>query len=190
MTCEQPDSELRRLFGELGFVALSEPMVGVLRQAAKAACLSDITVLLEGETGTGKQVLANAIHQWDQKRRSRPFVTVHCSTINQTLAESEFFGHQRGAFSGAVTHRKRLFQAAQRGTLPLESGPTAAGGTPAPRLIRAPPRWPALCFHRHSRFVPAILRFRRRSPLPDFLSQRPARRPYSVPVPRGRPAHA
>jgi transcriptional regulator with GAF, ATPase, and Fis domain len=120
MTCEPTDYELRRIFGELGFVALSEPMVGVLRQAAKAACLSDITVLLEGETGTGKQVLANAIHQLDRKRRSRPFVTVHCSTINETLAESEFFGHQRGAFSGAVTHRKGLFQAAQGGTLLLD----------------------------------------------------------------------
>jgi transcriptional regulator with GAF, ATPase, and Fis domain len=120
MTCEQTDYELRRIFGELGFVALSEPMVGVLRQAAKAACLSDITVLLEGETGTGKQVLANAIHRLDQKRRSRPFVTVHCSTINETLAESEFFGHQRGAFSGAVAHRKGLFQAAQGGTLLLD----------------------------------------------------------------------
>ncbi len=120
MTCEQSDYELRRIFGELGFVALSEPMVGVLQQAAKAACLSDITVLLEGETGTGKQVLANAIHRLDQKRRSHPFVTVHCSTINETLAESEFFGHQRGAFSGAVAHRKGLFQAAQGGTLLLD----------------------------------------------------------------------
>lgn len=121
MTCNPSDYELRRIFGELGFVALSEPMVGVLRQAAKAACLSDITVLLEGETGTGKQVLANAIHQLDQKRRSHPFVTVHCSTINETLAESEFFGHQRGAFSGAVSQRKGLFQAAQGGTLLLDN---------------------------------------------------------------------
>jgi transcriptional regulator with GAF, ATPase, and Fis domain len=120
MTCDQSDYELRRIFGELGFIALSEPMVGVLRQAAKAACLSDITVLLEGDTGTGKQVLANAIHQLDQKRRSHPFVTVHCSTINESLAESEFFGHARGAFSGAVTHRKGLFQAAQGGTLLLD----------------------------------------------------------------------
>ncbi len=120
MTCDQSDYELRRIFGELGFVALSEPMVGVLRQASKAACLSDITVLLEGETGTGKQVLANAIHRLDQKRRSHPFVTVHCSTINETLAESEFFGHERGAFSGAVAHRKGLFQAARGGTLLLD----------------------------------------------------------------------
>jgi len=120
MACEQSDNELRRIFGELGFVAHSEPMVCVLRQAAKAACLSDITVLLEGETGTGKQVLANAIHRLDQKRRLHPFVTLHCSTINETLAESEFFGHQRGAFSGAVAHRKGLFQAAQGGTLLLD----------------------------------------------------------------------
>jgi transcriptional regulator with GAF, ATPase, and Fis domain len=120
MISDRSDYELRRIFGELGFIALSEPMVAVLRQAGKAACLSDITVLLEGETGTGKQVLANAIHQLDQKRRSHPFVTVHCSTIHETLAESELFGHERGAFSGAVNHRKGLFQTAQGGTLLLD----------------------------------------------------------------------
>jgi len=120
MTGEKSDSELRRTFGQLGFIAFSEPMLGVLRQAGKAACLSDITVLLEGETGTGKQVLANAIHRLDQKRRSHPFVTLHCSTINEALAESELFGHERGAFSGAETHRKGLFQAAQNGTLLLD----------------------------------------------------------------------
>lgn len=114
------DDQLRRMFAELGFIALSEPMLGVLRLAMKAACLSDITVLLEGETGTGKQVLAQAIHRLDQKRRSSPFVTVHCSTINETLAESELFGHERGSFSGAINPRKGLFQAAQGGTLLLD----------------------------------------------------------------------
>jgi transcriptional regulator with PAS, ATPase and Fis domain len=120
MTCEPSDQELRRIFEKLGFITASDAMVPLLRQASKAACLSDITVLLEGETGTGKQVLANAIHELDQKRRSHPFVTVHCSTINETLAESELFGHKCGAFSGAVTHRKGLFQAAQGGTLLLD----------------------------------------------------------------------
>jgi hypothetical protein len=106
MTCDQSDNELRRVFAELGFIALSEPMVGVLRQASKAACLSDITVLLEGETGTGKQVLAHAIHRLDQKRGTWPFVTVHCGSLSETLAESELFGHQKGAFTGAFTNRK------------------------------------------------------------------------------------
>jgi transcriptional regulator with GAF, ATPase, and Fis domain len=120
MTCERSDQELRRIFEKLGFITGSDAMVPLLRQVSKAACLSDITVLVEGETGTGKQVLAHAIHRLDQKRQSRPFVTVHCSTINETLAESELFGHERGAFSGAVSPRKGLFQAAQGGTLLLD----------------------------------------------------------------------
>jgi len=120
MTCDRSDEELRRVFGELGFITASDATVPLLRQASKAACLSDIAVLLEGETGTGKQVLAQAIHQLDQKRRFQPFVTIHCSTINETLAESELFGHERGAFSGAVSARKGLFRAAQGGTLLLD----------------------------------------------------------------------
>jgi transcriptional regulator with PAS, ATPase and Fis domain len=76
--------------------------------------------MLEGETGTGKQVLAQAIHLLDQKRRPFPFVTAHCSTINESLAESEFFGHEKGAFSGAAIERKGLFRTAHRGTLFLD----------------------------------------------------------------------
>jgi DNA-binding NtrC family response regulator len=115
-----PDLELRELFSERGFRTESAKMTDVLRRAYKAAYVSDITILIEGETGTGKQVLAYAIHQLDQKRRSAPFVTVHCSTINESLAESELFGHERGAFSGASNRRKGLFQAAHQGTLFLD----------------------------------------------------------------------
>ena len=114
------DREVRQVFDDLGFLTGSDRMAGLLRQAAKAACVSDITVLLEGETGTGKQVLADAIHQLDRKRRSFPFVTVHCATINETLAESELFGHLRGSFSGAASDRKGLFQSAHGGTLFLD----------------------------------------------------------------------
>jgi transcriptional regulator with PAS, ATPase and Fis domain len=112
--------ELRRSFDDLGFVTGSEALVPLLRQVYRAACVSDITVLLEGETGTGKQVLAFAIHCLDQKRRARPFVTVHCGSLNEALAESELFGHVKGAFTGAVTHRKGLFQAAEGGTIFLD----------------------------------------------------------------------
>jgi transcriptional regulator with GAF, ATPase, and Fis domain len=120
MTCDQSDQELRRVFEEFGFITGSAAMAPLLRQARKAAYLSDVTVLLEGETGTGKQVLAQAIHRLDDKRGEHPFITIHCSTINETLAESELFGHERGAFSGAVTPRRGLFQAAQGGTLLLD----------------------------------------------------------------------
>jgi transcriptional regulator with PAS, ATPase and Fis domain len=112
--------ELRSIFDELGFVTRSPDMIPLLHRTRKAAEVSDITVLLEGETGTGKQVLAHGIHKLDQKRKSFSFVTVHCSTISEGLAESELFGHQRGAFSGAVSERKGLFQAAQHGTILLD----------------------------------------------------------------------
>src|SRR5271154_5205302 len=120
MVGQSCDEELCRAFADLGFVTASNKLIPVLRQAGKAAKVSDITVMLEGETGTGKQVLAQAIHKLDQKRKSFAFVTVHCGTINETLAESEFFGHERGAFSGAFIARKGLFQAAHRGTLFLD----------------------------------------------------------------------
>jgi len=112
--------ELRDIFARLGFVSASDEMVPTLRQAHKAALATDITVLIEGDTGTGKQVLAQAIHRLDPRRAGFPFITAHCSTINETLAESELFGHRRGAFTGAVTDRPGLFQAANRGTLFLD----------------------------------------------------------------------
>jgi transcriptional regulator with PAS, ATPase and Fis domain len=120
MTGQLLDEELRPVFAEMGFISISNNLIPVLRLAWKAAKVSDVTVLLEGETGTGKQVLAYAIHRLDQKRRSFPFVTAHCSTINEALAESEFFGHERGAFSGAAIERKGLFRTAHRGTLFLD----------------------------------------------------------------------
>ena len=95
-------------------------MTPVLQCAYKAAQVSDATVLLQGETGTGKQVLARAIHCLDEKRSRFPFVTVHCSTVSETLAESELFGHRKGSFSGAIASRGGLFQAAERGTVFLD----------------------------------------------------------------------
>jgi two-component system, NtrC family, response regulator PilR len=92
----------------------------ILQRAYKAAQVSDTTVLLQGETGTGKQILARAIHALDQKRCRHAFVTVHCSTISESLAESELFGHRKGSFSGAHADRGGLFQAADKGTLFLD----------------------------------------------------------------------
>jgi len=118
---DQPsDHELLKTFEAAGFVTSSLSMAPMLRRAQRAAQASDLTVLLEGETGTGKQVLARAIHQLDRKRNSLAFITVHCATINEALVESELFGHQRGAFSGAVSDRKGLFQSAHRGTIFLD----------------------------------------------------------------------
>lgn len=114
------NEDLCRSFNDLGFVTGSDALLPLLRQVYKAACVSDITVLLEGETGTGKQVLAYAIHSLDQKRRNFPFVTMACGSLSDALAESELFGHLKGAFTGALAHRKGLFQAAEGGTLFLD----------------------------------------------------------------------
>jgi two-component system, NtrC family, response regulator PilR len=112
--------ELRATFADMGLVTRSARMTPVLERAYKAARVSDATVLLQGETGTGKQVVARAIHCLDEKRKNFPFVTVHCSTVNEDLAESELFGHRRGSFSGAIGDRAGLFQAAVRGTVFLD----------------------------------------------------------------------
>jgi len=120
MERELPDAALQTLFRNLGFVSGSDELLPLLQRAHRAAAISDVTILIEGETGTGKQVLAQAIHRLDRKRNRFAFITVHCSTITETLAESELFGHQRGAFSGAVGSRKGLFGSAQHGTLFLD----------------------------------------------------------------------
>src|SRR5437016_3925123 len=78
--------------------------------------IHNVPVLLEGESGTGKEILARAIHN-SSPRRSRPFVPVNCGAIPENLAESEFFGHLKGAFSGAVESRQGHFREADGGTL-------------------------------------------------------------------------
>lgn len=119
MKLPEPD-KLREIFTALGFVTTSPSMLPALQCAYKAAHASDTTVLLQGETGTGKQVLARAIHALDQKRGKFPFITIHCSTVHEDLAESELFGHRKGSFSGAVSSRSGLFQAAEHGTVFLD----------------------------------------------------------------------
>jgi transcriptional regulator, propionate catabolism operon regulatory protein len=73
------DKEIQLSFSRMGFVTSSPNVTAVLKRAWKAADASDVTVLLQGETGSGKQVLAQGIHRLDRKRSTHPFVTVHCS---------------------------------------------------------------------------------------------------------------
>ncbi|MBE3133251.1 MAG: sigma-54-dependent Fis family transcriptional regulator [Acidobacteria bacterium] len=80
---------------------------------------SDSSVLVSGETGTGKELIANLIHQ-SSSRRNKPFVPVSCAILSETLIESELFGHERGAFTGAIKDRPGRFELAQSGTIFLD----------------------------------------------------------------------
>ena len=79
----------------------------------------DLTVLICGESGTGKELVARAIHS-QSSRAKRPFVSLNCGTLTETLWESELFGYERGAFTGAVQKKKGLFEAAHKGTIFLD----------------------------------------------------------------------
>ncbi len=111
----------------------SIPMQQLLRMIQLVAA-SEATVLIQGESGTGKELVAKTIHALSH-RRQRPFVVVECSSLPETLLESELFGHVRGAFTGAVADRKGLFEEAEGGTIFLDE---IADTTPAfqARLLR------------------------------------------------------
>jgi len=111
---------LDSVFAELGFVTGSSRLLPLLKKSYRATQVSDASLLIEGETGVGKQVLAEAIYRLDPKRNRHAFMVVHCGTLQESLAESELFGHKRGAFSGACADRRGLFQSAHSGTIFLD----------------------------------------------------------------------
>ena len=95
-----------------GIVGESPALRAVLRKVQQVASV-ETTVLITGETGTGKELVARALHQ-GSPRRDRPFVTVNCAAIPQALVESELFGHEKGAFTGALQRRIGRFELADR----------------------------------------------------------------------------
>jgi formate hydrogenlyase transcriptional activator len=99
-------------------VGSSKPIRQLLKQVAKVAPL-DSTVLVLGKTGTGKELIARALHR-RSKRANRPFIRVNCAAIPQSLIASELFGHEKGAFTGALQRRVGRFEAANGGTLFLD----------------------------------------------------------------------
>ena len=103
---------------KLDLIGSSEKFRAVLDRIDMVAPV-DSAVMIQGETGTGKEVIAQAIHQASPRRHS-PFVAVNCAAIPSALLESELFGHERGAFTGAVAQTTGRFQSADRGTLFLD----------------------------------------------------------------------
>ena len=97
----------------------SSPQLETVLEKARLVAPSKATVLLTGETGTGKELVAQTIHQNSDRRRG-PFVPVHCAALSANLLESELFGHERGAFTGAAARRIGRFESASGGTLFLD----------------------------------------------------------------------
>src|SRR5690242_8286421 len=134
---QQQVAALRRQLREAGrigeLVGAAKPMQEVMRLVEQVAP-SSASVLITGETGSGKEILARTLHQLSP-RNDRPFIAINCSAIPESLMESEIFGHERGAFTGAAERRIGCFELADGGTLLLDE----IGEMPAPtqaKLLR------------------------------------------------------
>lgn len=115
---QELEQKLNSKFGFDRLIGRSAAIIDVIKMAQKVA-LTDTTVLLLGETGTGKEIFAEAIHQ-ASNRHTKSFVAVNCSAFTKELLESELFGHKSGAFTGAVKDKKGLFEEANGGTIFLD----------------------------------------------------------------------
>ncbi|MBZ5527424.1 MAG: sigma-54 dependent transcriptional regulator [Acidobacteriia bacterium] len=112
-------SEMRRRTGYHDVVGVSRKMTELMKFVRKIAASEASTILIQGESGTGKDLIAKAIH-YDSARTDRPFVAINCSAIPENLMEAELFGHERGAFTDAKALKKGLFEVADGGTLFLD----------------------------------------------------------------------
>ena len=110
--------EFHRLYAFEGIVGQSSAIKKVYQTMGKVLN-NDTTILILGETGTGKELIARAIH-YDGWRKQHPFVAVNCAAIPENLVESELFGHKKGSFTGAITNKKGLISTADKGTLFLD----------------------------------------------------------------------
>jgi len=115
-------AQLRERFDDrfqLNNILGEHPSMQRLMKNIAQVARSRATVLIHGETGTGKELIAAAIHQ-NSKRKDKPFIKLNCASLSETLLESELFGHERGSFTGAVTRREGRFKQADGGTLFLD----------------------------------------------------------------------
>lgn len=128
--------DLDRLLRQIGAVCASEALREVLARAVRMGRLPGLPVLIQGETGTGKEVVARLLHASDPKHKDGPFVALNSAAIPKELAESELFGHRRGAFSGATEHRRGALLAADGGVLFLDEVGELDPGVQA-KLLRA-----------------------------------------------------
>ena len=111
--------ELMKHFDFSGIIAHSQKMLAVLKQASLVAKTPDSTVLIQGESGTGKELLARAVH-YNSSRSQHRFVAINCAAIPSELIESELFGYEKGAFTGAQKRKEGKFEQAHNGTILLD----------------------------------------------------------------------
>jgi len=130
---ERLDEDLSALTDD-EFIGVSPP-VERLRSLIERVAKTDTTVLIAGESGTGKELVARAIHRVSP-RAARPFVATNCAALTETLLESELFGHEKGAFTGAIKQRAGRFELAEGGTLFLDEIGEISGGFQS-KLLRA-----------------------------------------------------
>jgi len=116
---EQLRAELKAVRGVGELQGASEPMRRIYDLIQKVAA-TDVTVLIRGESGTGKELVARAIHEQSAQRRKGEFIAMNCAALPSELIESELFGHERGAFTGAAGQRKGKFELAHGGTIFLD----------------------------------------------------------------------
>ena len=112
------DKSIQHMFGFDNIIGNSESMTKVYKLIEKVG-ETDSTVLITGESGTGKELIARAIHN-HSNRRDQPYITIDCSTLADSILESELFGHEKGAFTGASAKKKGIFEIAHGGTLFLD----------------------------------------------------------------------
>ena len=105
--------------GSLGPLVGSSPQMRAIYKLIERVAPSNVSVLVTGESGTGKELVARSLHELSG-RRNKPFVAVNCAAIPETLIESEIFGHEKGAFTGALERRAGCFELAEEGTLLLD----------------------------------------------------------------------
>lgn len=108
----ESEAGLHRLIGK-------SPAIRELKQVIASVAQTDVTVLLTGETGTGKELVASLIHE-QSSRKHGPFIRINCGTLSESLLESELFGHEKGAFTGAINQKKGRLELAHRGTIFLD----------------------------------------------------------------------
>ncbi len=116
---DEPTGSIRDARGEQLQIITRNPRMLKLLKIARRVATSDATILIQGESGTGKEVVARLVHE-ESKRAGGPFIAVNCAALPEHLLESELFGHEKGAFTGAAAKKEGKFELADKGTLLLD----------------------------------------------------------------------